>query len=391
MLNHADVWRWASSLKIFVAQQILQHESFVSNPDSSSIMWIGILYPMMCLSAHFSLVSMLAESVGEHTQMRTIRPLYIDQVTQCLSLADYSRGGSYVIETPMHYFDIEHVRRPDTEVDTWLVLGVIPPLTLRMGYHGQDPAQFPKLSPIECEIRRRVWATLYISDIMVSMQIGVPTMVQEGQWDIRDPLNLSDGDFDENTIELPASRGDDQLTPIFFVIPRYKMAKVMGVMVDIINVIQCDPVKAAQAAGLLKATYDSLPLALKLGSSRPTDDPRTIMHRYVLAIQLHHAEMLVHLRCMAMPPQEDDFTRPNSSLNMLFNAALKLLEYRRLLDQQAQPGGSLWPVRWKLLSTPAHGFLLATVVLSKALFFTLGPHPLVQTGTGMEGRILSSH
>ncbi|KAJ4171612.1 hypothetical protein NW754_013383 [Fusarium falciforme] len=337
------------------------------------------------VSEYFTDLDMMPQNI----QMRTARPLYIDQVVQCLSLADYSRGGPYVIETLLHYFTIEHVRRPDTEVDTWLVLGVILRLALRMGYH-RDPAQFPKLSPIECEIRRRVWATLYISDIMVSMQIGVPKMVQEGQWDTCDPLNLSDEDFDENTTELPPSRGDDQQTPVSFIIARYKMAKVMGVMADIINATQYDPVKAAGAAGLLKATYDSLPSVLKLGSSGSNDHPRTIMHRYVLAIQLHQAEMLVHLRCMATPPQEDDFTRPDSSLNILLNAALKLLEYRGLLYQEAQPGGPLWPVRWKLSSTLAHEFLLATVVLSKALFSTLGPHPLVQAGTDMEVRILST-
>ncbi|KAH7234489.1 fungal-specific transcription factor domain-containing protein [Fusarium solani] len=366
-----------------------QYENFWSNPDSASIMWLGFLYSMMCLSAHFSPANMLAEPDVENTQTRTARPQYIDQVVQCLSLADYSRGGPYVIETLLHYFTIEHVRRPDTEVDTWLILGVILRLALRMGYH-RDPAQFPKLSPIECEIRRRVWATLYILDIMVSMQIGVPKMVQEGQWDTRDPLNLSDEDFDENTTELPPSRGDDQQTPVFFIIARYKMAKVMGVMADIINATQYDPVKAAGAAGLLKATYDSLPSVLKLGSNGPNDHPRTIMHRYVLAIQLHQAEMLVHLRCMATPPQEDDFTRPDSSLNILLNAALKLLEYRGLLYQEAQPGGPLWLVRWKFSSTLAHEFLLATVVLSKALFSTLGPHPLVQAGTDMEVRILST-
>ncbi|KAJ4244152.1 hypothetical protein NW757_010788 [Fusarium falciforme] len=219
------------------------------------------------VSEYFTDLDMMPQNI----QMRTARPLYIDQVVQCLSLADYSRGGPYVIETLLHYFTIEHVRRPDTEVDTWLVLGVILRLALRMGYH-RDPAQFPKLSPIECEIRRRVWATLYISDIMVSMQIGVPKMVQEGQWDTCDPLNLSDEDFDENTTELPPSRGDDQQTPVSFIIARYKMAKVMGVMADIINATQYDPVKAAGAAGLLKATYDSLPSVLKLGSTASSGD-----------------------------------------------------------------------------------------------------------------------
>ncbi|KAM0425802.1 hypothetical protein ACHAPT_009053 [Fusarium lateritium] len=366
-----------------------QYENFWSNPDSASIIWLGFLYSMMCLSAHWSPANMLPEAEAEYTMTGASRPLYLDKVVQCLVLGDYSRGGPYVIETLLHYFTIEHVRRPDTEVDTWLVLGVILRLALRMGYH-RDPAQFPKLTPIECEIRRRVWATLYISDIMVSMQVGAPKMVQEGQWDTRDPLNLSDEDFDGTSSELPAPRDDNELTPVFFVIARYRMAKVMGVMADIMNATQYDPVRAARAAELLKATYDSLPTVLKLGSGGLADNHRIIMHRYVLAIQLHQAEMLVHLRCMATPPREDDLSNPNSSLNILLNAGLKLLEYRRLLDIEAQPNGSLWPVRWKLSSTLAHEFLLATMVLSKALFSTLGPHPLVQRGTDMEVQVLST-
>ncbi|KAF4455507.1 fungal specific transcription factor domain-containing [Fusarium albosuccineum] len=269
-------------------------------------------------------------------------PLYLEQIVQCLVLGDYSQGGPYVIETLLHYFMIEHLRRPDTEVNTWLLLGVILRLGLRMGYH-RDPSQFPNLAPFQREMRRRVWATLYVADVWQSIQIGAPRMFQDGQWDTRDPLNLVDTDFDETSSELPPSRDNGEVTHISFAIARFKLAKVMGAISDIINAIEPDPFKAAKAEKMLQETYDSLHPILKFTPGRSTlnEHPRTVLHQFLLAVSLHQAQVLLYQRYLTMPPDGID---SNGPLNVLINAALKILEYQNLMDLEIQPGESLWTV-----------------------------------------------
>ncbi|KAF4996034.1 hypothetical protein FDECE_12602 [Fusarium decemcellulare] len=318
-----------------------EYENLWASPSSVSPIWLGLLYSMICLSARFGSTSSPTEcedSWGGATS--SSGPLYLEQIVQCLVLGDYSQGGPYVIETLLHYFMIEHLRRPDTEVNTWLLLGVILRLGLRMGYH-RDPSQFPNLTPFQREMRRRVWATLYVADVWQSIQIGAPRMFQDGQWDTRDPLNLVDTDFDETSSELPPSRDNGEVTHIFFVIARFKLAKVMGAISDIINAMQPDPSKAAKAEKMLQETYDSLHPILKFTPGRSTlnEHPRTVLHQFLLAVSLHQAQVLLYQRYLTMPPEGND---SNDPLNVLIDAALKILEYQNLMDLEIQPGGSLW-------------------------------------------------
>ncbi|KAM5360713.1 hypothetical protein ACJZ2D_013591 [Fusarium nematophilum] len=360
-----------------------EYENFWKNPSDVSLIWLGLLYGMMCLSARFSSTSLPSDPEPEWHDTKASRPLYLDQMVQCLVLGDYTRGGPYVIETLLHYFTIEHIRRPDTEIGIWLLVGVILRLALRMGYH-RDPSHFESITPFQGEMRRRVWATLYIIDVMSSIQVGVPRMLQEAQCDTRAPLNLFDADFDETYSELPQPRDDNELTPMFYVLVRYRMVKVMGVLADIINGTQHNPSEAARAEELLQTTYDSLPSILKTapGSGSIVDSPRILLHRYILAVVFHQARILLHQRCMATVP-DDKSTGTIRSLGILVDAAIKVLEHQHLLYAETRPGGRLWSIRWKMSSTMSHEFLMATTVLSKILFSTLGPNPIVEAGSDM--------
>ncbi|RSL57623.1 hypothetical protein CEP54_008228 [Fusarium duplospermum] len=317
------------------------------------------------------------------------RPLYLEQVVQCLRLGEYSRGGPFVLEALIHYFMIEHLRRPDTEVDIWLLLGVLLRLALRVGYH-RDPSQFDTITPFEGEMRRRIWVSLYSVDVMLSMKVGVPRMLQDSQSDTRPPRNLLDSDFDEGCSELPPSRNENDVTPIFYILARHKMSKVMGILMDIINATQHDESEIDRAEKLLLETYNSLPSILKVTPSCNTlaDSPQTIVHRFVLATAVHCAQIVLHQHRISAPGRID-LAHPGHSFSTLLDAALNILTYQHAIDTETQPGGRLWSVRRKFSSTLTHEFLLATTVLSKILFPTLGPHPLVLAGSEMVAKIYS--
>ncbi|KAF5024492.1 hypothetical protein F66182_3432 [Fusarium sp. NRRL 66182] len=370
-----------------------EYEAFWKSPLSVSAIWLGLLYAVVCLSSHFGSAAANLEPETEWSSATSSSLLYLEQVVQCLMVGNYRRGGPYVIETLAHYFVIEHLRRPDTEVDSWLLLGVINRLALRMGYH-RDPSHFPGMTPFQGEMRRRVWAMLHSADAMLAMQLGVPRMFHEGQWDTREPLILSDDEFDDTCLELPRSRlKDDELGPSVYVVSRIRMAKVLGIVVDMINTTQRIPSQVSKAERLMQETYDSLPPALKLSSDVQSlsESPTLMLQQCFLAIMLYQAQLLLFQDCLSGSDQATDPGHHDHCLAMVLNAALNTLELQSYMGAAKQTGGALWPLRWKLTSTTlAHEFLLATTVLSKALFSTIGPNPLVQLNSDIYDRILST-
>lgn len=140
-------------------------------------MWIGLLYSMICLAAITSEASgdMLGITKEEQAAQNKI---YRKRIVQCLMAGEYTKGGSWVLETLIHYIYVEFALHPDTEKDIWFILGIEVNIAIKMGYH-RDPVHFPNLSPFEGEMRRRVWATVMLGDIMVPTQLGMPRLISD--------------------------------------------------------------------------------------------------------------------------------------------------------------------------------------------------------------------
>ncbi|KAL2167465.1 hypothetical protein VTG60DRAFT_1216 [Thermothelomyces hinnuleus] len=97
--------------------------------------------------------------------------LYREKTVQCLLMGNYTRGGAYTLETLMHYIYIELNLHGDATKDTWSLIALEVNLTIQMGYH-RDPSHFPAITPLQGEMRRRLWATVIQGDVLISTQIG---------------------------------------------------------------------------------------------------------------------------------------------------------------------------------------------------------------------------
>lgn len=51
-----------------------------------------------------------------------------------------------------------------------------------MGY-PRDPSRFPSITLFGGEIRRRLWMMLYCMDVMISIQMGMPSLIKDEQCD----------------------------------------------------------------------------------------------------------------------------------------------------------------------------------------------------------------
>lgn len=342
-------------------------------------MWLSILYSIISMAP---LEDAGAATLSHHGSLNQL--MCIDRVVQCLILGDYSRGGRYTIEALHHYFILELARRRDADVKNWSLFGLILRIALQMGYH-REPSRLPTITPFEGEVRRRLWTILYCTDIMVSVQMGMPRLIKDEQCDIQIPRNILDSDFDENTKELPMSRPVMELTPVLYWQGKHKMMVVMAKITDMsLTTTEEDPCSSPRIKHLdtlLQTTYSQLPDLVKFTtlSKCLAVSAEDIGHRLITTLLLQKGLILLHRRHIvgSDPPKHSRFASQDhcgagyiaESVSTCINAAMKVLEYQDFVYYESQNGRALAPLKWRVLSSPiSHEFLMATSILCIYLY-----------------------
>ncbi|KAJ3543488.1 hypothetical protein NM208_g3561 [Fusarium decemcellulare] len=366
---------------IHPASFLQQYKNFWTRPSETPLIWLGLLYGIICLGIQLG----VASYDHPHKQLKQNhqppdRPKFLEQVIQCLILGNYSRGGPFVIETLLHYLAIEHLRWPDSKVGSWLLFGTIHRLALRMGYH-RDSSCFPGISVFEGEIRRRIWITIYSLDILLSLQVGLPRSIKDGQWDSQPPRNLLDAEFDGDSVELPPSRPESEDTPILLLIAEFRLVRVLGQISDWTMSTdlsrEASPKTNEKALeNLLRSTYDGFPKHLKFTSLTEclSQKPQDIIGKINVTALLHKALIILYRRsimpkntlpchCSSSDNEDPVLIGEVNAIKTCVDAALQLLEFQNIIHTEQRPGGILHSIRWTISSTMSHEFITATVVL----------------------------
>ncbi|KAK4102004.1 hypothetical protein N658DRAFT_515694 [Parathielavia hyrcaniae] len=88
----------------------------------------------------------------------------------------------------------------------WRNAGSMTQDAISVGLHREPSHMCDKISPFNQEMRRRLWATIQSYDLQASFDHGLPSILCSLHYDVNPPRNIDDGDFDEDTQELPPSR-----------------------------------------------------------------------------------------------------------------------------------------------------------------------------------------
>lgn len=83
---------------------------------------------------------------------------------------------------------------------SWIAAGSLVRTAMTIGLH-RDPAHYPKMSFLEAETRRRLWATTLELATQTSLDAGMPPLINWKDFDCAWPSNIDDNDFDEQTLE----------------------------------------------------------------------------------------------------------------------------------------------------------------------------------------------
>ncbi|KAK3933912.1 fungal-specific transcription factor domain-containing protein [Diplogelasinospora grovesii] len=343
---------------------LAEYATFWANPSVVPIMWVGLLFSMMSMSALLQQQDIGAlglSTVEPHDMLETYRTLTI----HCLLAGDYLRPSRYTVETLTLHFAVDQHVNLDTCISSWILIEVVIRIALRVGLH-RDPSHWPEIRPVQAELRRRLWMSLYQMDFFTSTQIGLPRIIKDSQCDTRPPAHLFDHDISFENEEIPPEQPLTESSPLLYVIERNAIIKVAA---EIYDATEAGPPSSATIATLgakLDRAVDAIPAWLKHKPLETSlaENPVTILHQMTLDILIHKAVYLLHRRSFVKGSAADEST---GSTELCINAALAILEHQRRMSEETEPGGLMFLIRWKVATSLNHEFLQATTMLCFAL------------------------
>jgi len=331
------------------------------------MLWIGLLYSILSLSAFFqsNLTPPIAQysiAPSQESQLTIMALEFRERTVQCLVTGRYLEASPYGLETLLHYFCYDYFKRKDADISSWMLMGIIVRLSMRMGYH-RDPKHFSNISPAAGEMRRRAWYTILQLDLATSIQMGMPRMAMESHSDTEEPRNLLDTDFDENTTELPPSRPETDPTAMLYMRTRGRITSMLASISDMtMSTKSCSYEEIMAADKKLQEVHDSFPSSYKWRpmSQSITDSAEVIIRRLYLEIVWFTGRIILHRRYSTDTQTKEQFLH---SRQVCVESAEKILEFQHLLEEEIQPTGQLYEVRWKIGSLLYNHFLFATSIL----------------------------
>ena len=362
--------RWVlSNLADYEQSDIDQYETFWEDPSVTSIAWIGLMFSMLYIAAQLQTFTIdFTDGRAEplKADYLTMKDTFREKAVQCLVLARYTTGGPHILETLITVLTGEFVLLKDSATDGWLLISMILHLAMRMGYH-RDPDHFPLISPFEGEMRRRIWTTILQLDLVLSLEMGLPRSATDTHIDTKQPRNLRDCDFEEDTTEMPPPRPETEWTPVLPLIAKGRLISALGLICDIntdINPPSYDEVIKVDA--LLEDLHNrAIPPVLRWETMpHPiTDSPNLVVQRVSVETSYYKSRILLYRRALVSYPVRQSQERHRESVRICLDSALKILSFQQMLHEESQPFGRLYQLRWKVTHIFNQDILLATRVL----------------------------
>lgn len=339
-----------------------EYGHFWVNPWGAPIMWLGVLFSMMCMAEHFCLAAEDKPPGPPHKSQYMIQK-YREKAAQCLVLGNYTKPTDYTLEALLLYLTTEQIRSNDTQFGISILVGIIVRSAMRMGYH-RDPSHYPNISVFHAEMRRRIWSTVVVFDILTSFQVGLPKLINESQVDSELPRNLLDEDFDQHAVELPPPRPDTECTLMSYAIMKHRLTSVFGMIANQATSTQtvsyADDVMRLDK--LLYEVYGSVPPGLRMRptANSVTDSSALIVRRFALEVFFQKSRCVLHRRYLVLARSNQRYLYSRRSC---VDAAMQLLGHQSVLHNECQLGGLLHRDRWKILPLMSQAFLLAAMII----------------------------
>jgi hypothetical protein len=346
-----------------------QLETHWTDPSKTPLMWLGLLYSIMCLAL------LSYHKVGDEPAEWKGRCLELAQeyrlrTAQCLVTADYTTAVEHTVETMIHYVYSEHMSRTDSDMSLYLALSLAIRLSFRMGYH-RDAKWFPSITPFQAEMRRRSWAILRMLDAAMSYNVSLPAMINAQDCDTQPPTNLFDDEFGPDSTELPPARPANVPTPLAYMIVKTQLCIELGDIVKATTKVG-EPVhydEVLRFDARLREIMSDMPPHLKIVPLANSADPvQLIIARFNIDILYNKLLCVLHKKYLMRARQNPRYSH---SRRTAIQASLATLQHMETLYHESQPSGRLRAMHWHFNSLAVKEFGLPAMLLLLELRYAI--------------------
>ncbi|KAK6387429.1 hypothetical protein LTS17_000697 [Exophiala oligosperma] len=348
-----------------------QYEAYWADPSQTSIVWIALLFGVLRVAMN-DWIREGDEPIEYSGKCHDMGITFRGRLTDCLLLADYTRPHEHLIEVLILHLYCEYIVCRDAKSTTWVLVGMIVRLAMRMGYHQDTQPSLP-MTPFHTEMRRRSWAFVRQADILFSFQSGLPSMVKTKNFEKTLPMNIYDDHrFHKGCATVPPPVESTEPTPVSYLLSKTRLAFGFAQALKEMNKDGHHPSygRVFEIDQTLRSIYDKVPDFYKVRNvAEQTADPLPLVFsRYVLA-NIHYKSLCVlHSRYL-------DAARSNNkyaySRRVCLESAVTMLRFHAIHNEEILVGGRMRSLTDYQTSLTIHDFLLAATVISAELCMTL--------------------
>jgi len=295
---------------------------------------------------------------------------YSEWTAQCLVFSDFTQPSNYMIEALIFHLQSELGRIKDVDTGIWILAGVVTRLAMRQGMH-RDSKPYTALSCFQGEMRRRKWHVIRSTDLMLSFQCGLPSMIKSCDFDTALPSNIWDDEFDESSKALPPSRPSTDITHVSYMIANHGLTLVLARILEQTQSLDMLPYEDTMKLDTeLRETRSRIPEHFQLLSRHEStvEASDTLMERYVLDLLYSKSQCALHRRYLSRSRESPRYAY---SQRTCIDACMQLLEHQSTLHKECQPGGRLRSITWSPFTTLTnHDYILAAMIVCLDLYRT---------------------
>ena len=330
-----------------------KYHRFWQNQDAVSVAWLAALLSVAGVGSETS--GQLRRDKASLAMAEDLRHL----TAHALVLADYAHPQPYIIEALIMHVKSLMIKAHECDDQIWMLCGTVTRLCIRAGYH-RDPSKNPAITPLDGEMRRRVWAFVREYDILISYQSGSVSIINQQRQDTAPPTNLLDSDLTVET--LPVARSLEESTPIGFAIVYGNLVSIYGdVIYSSHNLNHPSAKEISNLDERLVGSRNDLPQRFTMVPIDQSlmDTPECILDRYKLELMYLKALCILYRRYIGMPGHEKQRVRCLDAAEELIRLQIELLE-------ASKPGGQL-ATFLILLQRHVHDLAIAAMLLCSEL------------------------
>lgn len=230
-----------------------------------------------------------------HRQSLAVKWIYEARVW-LISPEDKTRAGIEAIQIMC----LLHLVRETSGVGgdlSWVAAGSLLREAMNIGLH-RDPDGMPKMTTLQAEMRRRLWATTMEIVLQSSIDSGGPPLVALTDFDTRPPSNFDDDQLTETDNPPPAPRPLSAFTQSTVQIALARSLPTRLGIAQYVNHFRTP--SASYAESLRWSTELSTACRALSATLQPHYDPAGVLPKRLTVFQLRLAEQMVHRFFLAL-------------------------------------------------------------------------------------------